>query len=284
MQGVLEACLIHQCLDIILEPLKQAACIRCMMSDPVGNLRYCFTPLALYIVDIPKVAMLTCQFGDGLPSNIPHAHETYHLSGIFLTPEALHHWHHEFYDHDVQWCIRIVGVQELDFRFSILQPLVTFQHFKRGISTLKQVTGRAQQDMQHYIVAVIADATPLGIVRAVWVLMDFCYLSQAVTVDGTQCQKILDALKTFHDHKHEIIAHGGYWGAKSKDIINWYIPKLKLMQSVVPSIYQVTHITVIKDPAESMNNQNYDPQICQYLDHVEKCRHFHTAMSIAEPQ
>ncbi|KAG1874051.1 hypothetical protein C8R48DRAFT_593559, partial [Suillus tomentosus] len=32
MQGVLEARLIHQCLNIILEPLKQAAHINHMMS------------------------------------------------------------------------------------------------------------------------------------------------------------------------------------------------------------------------------------------------------------
>ncbi|KAG1793664.1 uncharacterized protein HD556DRAFT_1237684, partial [Suillus plorans] len=73
----------------------------------------------------------------------------------FLTPDTLHHWPHEFYDHDVQWCIRIIGMEELDFCFSVLQPLMTFRHFKQGILTLKQVTGRAQRDMQHYFVAVM---------------------------------------------------------------------------------------------------------------------------------
>ncbi|KAG2103743.1 uncharacterized protein F5147DRAFT_775869 [Suillus discolor] len=79
----------------------------------------------------------------------------------FLTPEALHHWHREFYDHDVWWCLRAVGAQELDFRFSVLQQLTTFRHFKDGISNLKQVTGRAQHNMQHYMVALITDAAPL---------------------------------------------------------------------------------------------------------------------------
>ncbi|KAG2108214.1 uncharacterized protein F5147DRAFT_652936 [Suillus discolor] len=134
---------------------------------------------------------------------------------LFLTPEALHHWHCESYDHDVQWCIKI------------------------GISTLKQVTRRAQRDIRCYLVAVIANAAPPGVVIAVCVLMDFRYLSQAVTIDEKQCQKILDTLKTFYDHKHEVIVHGGHWGAKSKNILdNWYIPKLELMQSVVLSIYQ----------------------------------------------
>ncbi|KAG1732354.1 hypothetical protein EDB19DRAFT_2004965 [Suillus lakei] len=134
---------------------------------------------------------------------------------LFLTSEALHHWHHESYDHNVQWCIKI------------------------GISTLKQVTGRAQRDIQCYLVAVIANAAPPGIIIAVCALMDFCYLAQAVTIDEKQCQKILGALKTFHDHKHEVIVHGGCRGAKSKSILdNWYIPKLEMMQSVVLSIYQ----------------------------------------------
>jgi hypothetical protein len=91
-------------------------------------------------------------------------------------------------------------------------------------------------------------------------------------------------LKTFHDHRHKIIVHSGHQSAKSKNILdNWYIPKLEMMQSVVPSIFQVgsliqwsadtteqAHITLIKDPAESTNNQNYDPKICQYLDHIKK--------------
>ncbi|KAG2337498.1 hypothetical protein BDR05DRAFT_843419, partial [Suillus weaverae] len=71
------------------------------------------------------------------------------------------------------WCLRAVGAEELDFCFSILQPLTTFWHFKDGISHLKQVTGRVQQDLQCYIVALIADAAPPGIVMAVWALMDF---------------------------------------------------------------------------------------------------------------
>ncbi|KAG1888820.1 hypothetical protein F4604DRAFT_1569616, partial [Suillus subluteus] len=67
MQSVLEARLVHQCLDIVLEPLKQAARIGWMMSDPLGNLRYCFTPLASYIVDTSETYMLACVRGKTLP-------------------------------------------------------------------------------------------------------------------------------------------------------------------------------------------------------------------------
>ena len=42
------------------------------------------------------------------------------------------------------------------------------------------------------------------------------------------------------------------------------------------------HIDVVKDPARSSNNQNFDSQICRYLDHQEKCRLFTHATTIRE--
>ncbi|KAI6114201.1 hypothetical protein F5141DRAFT_1001954, partial [Pisolithus sp. B1] len=58
--SVLEVHLFHHCLDIVLEPLKQATHFGRMMSDPIGNLCYCFTLLVSYIVDTPEACMLAC--------------------------------------------------------------------------------------------------------------------------------------------------------------------------------------------------------------------------------
>ncbi|KAI5981998.1 hypothetical protein EDC04DRAFT_3132364 [Pisolithus marmoratus] len=52
--------LFHHCLDIVLEPLKQAACFGRMMSDPTGNLHYCFTPLVSSIIDTPEACIRGC--------------------------------------------------------------------------------------------------------------------------------------------------------------------------------------------------------------------------------
>jgi hypothetical protein len=174
MQTILNDRLIHECLDIVLEPLKQAARLGRMMSDPVGNLRLCYTPITAYIVDTPEALMLACvrgltshltlatfkNFGNPFqhparrgattlaqldsiavdPDNLEHyfaACEDDCLSGVskpfwrnwplaepsvFLTPDMLHHWHRQFYDHDLKWCLAIVGKKELDFRYSVLQP------------------------------------------------------------------------------------------------------------------------------------------------------------------
>ncbi|KIM56463.1 hypothetical protein SCLCIDRAFT_132617, partial [Scleroderma citrinum Foug A] len=63
MHGVLKDRLIHQCLDIILEPIKKAAHLGIVMSDPDGHNHYCFTPLIGYIADTPEAAMLATVGG-----------------------------------------------------------------------------------------------------------------------------------------------------------------------------------------------------------------------------
>ncbi|KAI6018503.1 hypothetical protein BKA83DRAFT_4057941, partial [Pisolithus microcarpus] len=195
MKGVLEAHLIHQCLDIVLELLKQAAKLGVMLSNPWGYSQYCFTPITSYIVDTPKAVMLAVvggktspimmatykQFGNDFqhepctssttlaqlavvsstadPNDIEvyfREVQKFHLNGVdkpfwhdvalscprkFLTPEVLHHFHKQFRDHNAKWCINALGPAETDFRFSVLQPITGFHHFKEGISMLKQVMG-----------------------------------------------------------------------------------------------------------------------------------------------
>jgi hypothetical protein len=74
--------------------------------------------------------------------------------------------------------------------------------------------------MQHYIVALITDAAPHGIVTAVRTLMDFCYLLQATTINETHCQKILGALKEFHEPTSCVIQH--MLPISTKGLMLWY--------------------------------------------------------------
>jgi len=348
MRGVLKDRLVHQCLDIVLSPLKQAARLGAMIPDFNGDMGYCFTSLASYICDTPEAAMLAAfggktspltmamfkQFGDPFRHE-PRTHETtlaqlsvakskadpadveaffreaqhFRLNGVhepfwrnyllacpssFLTPEFLHYLHRKFWDHDAKWCINVVGAAEIDFRFSILQPIVGFQHFKGGITKLKQVTGHVHRDIQHYIVGIISGPSPAGFVTAIRALMDFRYRVQAHRIDDGDTAVINDALSEFHANKDVILQLGARRGEGQKNPINnWQIPKLELMQSIVLSIRRsgvpmqwtadVTehvHITEIKVPAGSSNNNNYEPQICQYLDRAEKCRSFEFITSL----
>ncbi|KAG1807617.1 uncharacterized protein BJ212DRAFT_1281805, partial [Suillus subaureus] len=338
MHGVLEDCLVHECLSIVLKPLMIAVEVGIMMSDLVGNVRHCFMPLAVYIIDTPEAAMLACmhgktspftmasylQFGDHFwhparthaiilaqlasiavdPNDLEvyfEACSEHQLNGvhapfwkgfphtdpsIFLMPEPLHHWHKEFYDHDLQWCLKVVGTQELDFRFSILQPITGYHHFTGGISKLKQVTGRVHHDIQRYIVGLISGVAPHHFVIAIHALMDVWYLAQCPAPDDDLLSCIDQSLLTFHENKNVIMTLGAWMGAK-KPIDNWFIPKLELLQSITSSMRKVgaliqwstdatehAHVSEIKDPAQHTNNNDYDPQICCYLDRQEKLRCF----------
>lgn len=349
LRGVLTDRLIHQCLDIVLEPLKRAALEGVMLSDPVGQRRYCYTPLVSYIVDTPEAMMLSGvggktspvtmamykQFGDSFRHEprtrsttlaqlaVVHARadptdvqaffreaQKFRLNGVdkpfwrdwllaepshFLTPESLHHLHRQFWDHDAKWLICAVGESEIDFRFSVLQPVTGFRRFVGGISKLKQVTGRCQRDIQRSIIAVSADAVPSDILTAIRALMDFRYLVQSPHINDADIMRISAALNEFHANKDSIVTSGIRRGKGNKVIANWHIPKLELMQSIVPSIRnsgvpgqwsadvtEHAHITEIKDPARSSNNNNYDPQICRHLDRIDKCLRFELATSLID--
>ncbi|KAG1768243.1 hypothetical protein EV702DRAFT_979542, partial [Suillus placidus] len=349
MRGVLQDRIVHQCLDVVLEPLKVAAREGVMLSDPTGRSRYCFTPLASYITDTPEAMMLACvsgktspvtmamykQFGDAFrhephtramtltqldvvhsradPNNIEaffRESQKFRLNGVakpfwsdwvladpdrFFTPESLHIIHKKFWDHDPQWLILAVGESEIDFCFSILQPTTGYQHFCEGILKLKQVTGHCHQDVQRSIIAVCADAAPPGVIIAVHALLHFHYLVQSPRINDDDICRISAALDEFHANKDAIINAGVRRGKDHTVINNWYIPKLELMQSIMPSIrssgvmgqwsvdvIEHTHITEIKDPARSSNNNNYDPQICHHLNRTDKCNQFELAISLLD--
>jgi hypothetical protein len=214
---------------------------------------------------------------------------------LFLTPEPLHHWHKMFWDHDVKWCIWAVGREEIDFRFSVLQPHIGLRHFKEGISALQQVTGREHRDIQRYIIGVIAGAVPKEFLLAMCALMDFRYRCQAREIDEDGCNQILSALYEFHTYKYTVLEAGVHVGKRNKPINNWHIPKLEFLQSVVPNIQanstpiqwsadvtECAHITQIKTPARSSNNKKYENQICRNLDRTDKCQHFDLASSVRD--
>ncbi|KAI6038075.1 hypothetical protein EDC04DRAFT_2604354 [Pisolithus marmoratus] len=307
---------VHQALNVVLLPLKTAASVGVMMSNLRGNLHYCFTPLAVWIADMPeegllagtamKVSPITIatskEFGDPF-QHAPHTavnmlaaiHSTcsqcppmdyknflkamrwFWLNGIvepcwnlwplsdpsiFLTPKVLHHFHWMFWDHDVKWCINVTGATELDFCFSIIQTSMGYWAFSNGISRLKQVTGHDHHAVQCYITAAVAGSIPCKFLIAIHALLDFCYLAQAPSFTTQSLEKI---------------------------------PKLELLQSVVPSTQQSgvvmqwsvditehAHIEEIKVLACAGNNQNYNNQIVCHLDWLDKCLCFDLAAYIQQ--
>ena len=176
-----------------------------------------------------------------------------------------------------------VGPAEIDFRFSVLQTAIGYRAFTEGISKLKQVTGRDHRSIQRYIIGVIAGRVPRQFLLAIRALLDFRYLAQAPCFTDDSLGDLEKSLQEFHDNKDAIVRAGA-----RKD--SWTIPKLELLQSVVPSIRlsgmlmqwsadvtEHAHVQEIKVPARAGNNQNYYSQISRYLDRSEKCFRFDLA-------
>jgi len=211
----------------------------------------------------------------------------------FLTPEPLHHWHKQFWDHDAKWSIRAIGDAEIDFRFSLLQPCVGFRHFKAGISSLKQVTGRDHRNVQHYIIAIISNAVSKEFLLCIRALSDFRYLTQSHSIDSRTLTEISDALALFHQNKQAILDAKAQVGKGNKPLDHFFIHKLEFLHRVVMSICwsgspiqwsadptERAHIDVIKVPSENTNNGQYGPQICQHLDRDKKRQLFDLATAI----
>ena len=350
IRSLLSNCLIHESINFVVKPLKSAASIGIMMSDPIGSLHYCFTPLVAYIANTPEQTLLACispkaspistathkEFGESqlyplqtatkTLGNIEHAcseadpddwesflkvARCYYLNGvhrpfwrnwalcdplIFFNPEVLHHFHHLFWDHDLQWCLVVVGPNEIDFQISLIQVAVGYHSFKEGISKLKQVTGCGHCTVQRYIIGVIAGAIPPKFLVAIRALFDFHYLTQMPRFDDKVLDRIEASLHTFHENKSAIISAGGRQGSNGP-LDHWEIPKLELLQHIVPSIRtsgavmqwsadvtEHAHVTEIKQPARSGNNEDYYAQIARHLNHSDKCFHFDLATRIASTE
>jgi hypothetical protein len=206
----------------------------------------------------------------------------------FLTPEILHHWLKMSWDHDIQWCILLLSATEIDRRFAALREHTGMRHFHEGISKAKQVTGREHRDIQRYLVAVVAEAEGVSsdFIIAIRSFVDFRYWGQAPKMGEDVLDEMDYSLKDFHKHKHAVLEAGVRRG-KHKAINHWCIPKLELLQSVVPSIRangvpiqwsadatEHAHITMIKNPVAHSNNRNHEQQICRSLDRLDKVIQF----------
>ncbi|KAF9052024.1 hypothetical protein BJ165DRAFT_1340242 [Panaeolus papilionaceus] len=305
IRGVLEARLFHESLDLVLHPLKEAARVGVMLSDPFGNSRWTGQMTLDALAKIQAIVEdewdLQLYEKEAMKYRLNGVHKPFwrdwDLSNpaVFLTSEPLHHWHRMFWDHDVKWCINAVGAAEIDFRFSILPSHTGFRHFKEGISSLKQVTGREQRDIQRYIIPVVAGALPLDFLTAIRSLLDFRYFAQAPVISDDICRMIDESLSIFHQFKKAIIDAGARQGEKGWKLNHWQIPKLEFMQSVTAGIRlsgsaiqwsadttEHAHIELVKEPARASNQQNYDPQIVRRLDCKDKVMNFDLATAMRD--
>ncbi|KAG1718445.1 hypothetical protein EDB19DRAFT_1931191 [Suillus lakei] len=233
-QSILQAWLWHKCMDLIFANLKAAAAEGCFMTDPFRYIRRVFTPLVAHVCDLPEATMIAAvaknaspltmatqeDFGDGMlyppfqkaakalnlsGVHMPYWHDwIYAYPSVFLTGEILHTCSKFFTNHLLKWVKEAVGAYKLDSHFI-------------------QMTGREHRDIQCTIVTSIAGAVPPEFIY-------FVYLTQNPVHSPQSLQAMMQALSDFHSFKNAIVAVEARKGKKGvKD--NFFIPKLKLMQS-----------------------------------------------------
>ncbi|KAG1894108.1 uncharacterized protein F5891DRAFT_985339 [Suillus fuscotomentosus] len=185
MRGILADRLFHQCIGIVVEPLEQAAHLGVMMSNPAGFSRYCCMPLIVAVANFVSPFELTAFFEECKQHFLNGVLTPFWLDWLtadpssFLMPELLHHLHKMFWDHDLRWCIKVIGAKEINFRFALLQMCIGYRAFKEGISDLKQTLGQDHHNVQCYIIGIIANAAPAEFITAIRALIEFRYLAQA---------------------------------------------------------------------------------------------------------
>ncbi|KAG1726239.1 hypothetical protein EDB19DRAFT_1833533 [Suillus lakei] len=266
---------LHQCIDLVVEPLKQAACLGIMMSDPWGFSRYSEgTPITTSILLSNLIAFFeACKDYNLNNVNLPFWRNWLTANpSSFLTPKLLHHLHKMFWDHDRLWCTTVV--------------CTGYRAFKEGISALKQATRQDHHNVQWYIVGMIAGAAPANFISAIQALMEFRYLAQAPYFTNKQVVDLDHCLKVFHRLKQSIVDAGARRGKGGGDK-PWVIPELELLQGVAPSIYSCSavmqwsadptehaHIRVMKEPSRAGNNHDYNAQVCRHLNCRDEVEHF----------
>ncbi|KAG2152586.1 uncharacterized protein EDB93DRAFT_1239922 [Suillus bovinus] len=268
--------LFHHCMSLLLQPLiatgrdgvemvcadsmvqqclvaccKENRCPKCLVAadergDPLSSpMRD--PELIKEILEKRKKGQHPTEFKDfGLRTvyspfwaNLPH-------TDIFLafTPDLLHQLHKGiFKDHLVKWCLEIVGEAEMDACFKAIPDFPGLQHFKKGISAVKQWTGMEHKQMQHVFIGLLAGAVP---------------------------SQVLNALAVFHANKdilHEL-------GVRE----HFNIPKLHQLSHYVQSIslYGTTdgfntelpeclHIDFAKEAYQASNKRDYEEQMALWL-------------------
>ncbi|KAG1818055.1 uncharacterized protein BJ212DRAFT_1446545 [Suillus subaureus] len=246
--------LFHHCMSLLLQPLIAAVypilaayvadfLEQCLVACCKENQCPKCNPLTLLMQD-PEVTkeilekwkngQHPIQFDDNrlhaiynpFWANLPH-------TNIFLafTPDLLHQVHKGvFKDHLVKWCLEIVGEDEMDAHFKTMPDYPGLQHFKKGISTMRQWIGTEYKEMQCVFIGLLTGVVP---------------------------SQVLNALVVFHTNKdilQELEVHE-----------HFNIPKIHQMSHFIKSITLFGSTNGFNNTYRASNKCDYEEQMALWL-------------------
>ncbi|QRV82415.1 C2H2 zinc finger [Ceratobasidium sp. AG-Ba] len=147
-----------------------------------------------------------------------------------MTPDLLHQMHKGVMkDHLTKWLQHLLGSRKVDERHTSMPKYHGMRHFKNGISTVSQWTGRELKEMVKVLLPIMADIEHTSAVKAGRALMDFLYLAHSSSLTDSDLANMEQALRTFHENKQIFRQKGCITTKKAFH----GIPKIHMMQHYV---------------------------------------------------
>ncbi|QRV74378.1 C2H2 zinc finger [Ceratobasidium sp. AG-Ba] len=196
-----------------------------------------------------------------------------------MSPDLLHQMHKGVMkDHLTKWLQHLLGSQKVDERHTSMPEYHGMRHFKNGISTVSQWTGRELKEMVKVLLPIMADVEHTAAVKAGRALMDFLYLAHSSSLTDSDLADMEQALRTFHENKQIFRQKGCITTKKAFH----GIPKIHMMQHYVylikmlgtPDGYNTEtserlHIDFAKMGYRASNKVNAIKQMAVYIQRME---------------
>ncbi|KAG8729536.1 hypothetical protein FRC10_003813 [Ceratobasidium sp. 414] len=207
-----------------------------------------------------------------------------------LTPDLLHQLYQGiFKSHLMRWLQYLVGVKELDARFTSTTQAAGMRHFGKGVSHVQQWTGRESKEMLKQVVPLVAGTLkPPELGQLVLSAIDFIYRAHSSSMTNSEIDELNTALETFHRLKVLMVEQGFYGSSARFD----RIPKLHMLMHYSRAIRELgtpdgynteapehLHIEYAKEPWQASNKVRPMKQMITYIQRQEAIRIHRTYMN-----
>jgi hypothetical protein len=125
-----------------------------------------------------------------------------------LMPDTLHQLHQGMLKHLLKWTYKAAGKTGpamVDRYFVAMPNAEGMRHFKQGVSSVKQWTGRESKEVEKQLLPIIASLDAKGwdqdFVKLARALLDFIYRAQASRMTEDDVVRLERTLVEIHEHK-----------------------------------------------------------------------------------